>query len=141
MEPFLIIIGILLSLLFVLCGYLVKYKKKYFLISGYNLMGKEEKRKVDVVKISCLMFNYMLIIGLLVLFATIFYAFSILVIAKIMLLLLIPMVLVMLVHLQKYDGNNFKDGKLKSSTIIILFVLALIFIFAEISFAYLLFSL
>ena len=36
------------AVIFIICGYLVKYKKMYWLIAGYNTMDKKEQDKIDI---------------------------------------------------------------------------------------------
>jgi hypothetical protein len=140
MDIYLIIIGFVLSTLFILGGYLVKYKKMYFFVSGYNMMNDEQKQKVNIEKIGILMFNYMSIVGITILLMTLSYLSSMMLVAKILALLLIPVIIMMLIHLQKYDGNNFENGKVKKSTIILLLLIIIMFILAEVILVYFLLS-
>ncbi len=60
METSYIYVGIFLILL----GVAVKYFKLYFLIAGYNTMSKAEKEKVNIEKVTTLLRNVLVFIGL-----------------------------------------------------------------------------
>lgn len=60
METSYIYVGIFLILL----GLAVKYFKLYFLIAGYNTMSKAEKEKVTIEKVTTLLRNVLVFIGL-----------------------------------------------------------------------------
>ncbi len=61
METSYIFVGIFLILL----GIAIKYFKLYFLIAGYNTMGKAEKEKVNIEKVATLLRNVLAFIGVL----------------------------------------------------------------------------
>lgn len=46
-----------IAILFIIFGFLIKYRKMYFLIAGYNTMSKEEKEKIDIKGIAALYKN------------------------------------------------------------------------------------
>ena len=61
-----------IAILFIALGILIKYRKMYFLIAGYNTMSKEEKEKYDIEGIARVFKNVMfgmafiIIVGFLV---------------------------------------------------------------------------
>jgi undecaprenyl pyrophosphate phosphatase UppP len=63
---------IIVPIVFIILGVLIKYRKMYGLIAGYNTMTQEEKKKYDIEGIATLMKNVMfgmasiMIIGLLI---------------------------------------------------------------------------
>lgn len=67
---------IIVPILFITLGILIKYKKMYSLIAGYNTMTEEEKQTYDVEGIATLMKNVMfgmafiIILGLLLTYWT-----------------------------------------------------------------------
>jgi len=67
---------LVVPVVFVVLGILIKYKKMYHLIAGYNTMTKEEMDKYDIEGIATLMKNVMfgmaivMIIGLLLTYWT-----------------------------------------------------------------------
>lgn len=110
---FLIWIG--LAALFVVIGWGVHMKKWYFLISGYNMMSKEEKAKVDVVPLakSMAIMSY-IIAGLLLLMGLAIYfewtAFTYVIIAF---MIIIPTVFA--IRAQKYYNSAAMSGSSKKS--------------------------
>jgi hypothetical protein len=58
------------ALLLFLAGWLIKYKKATWLISGYNIASRREKERYDVEKLTRLMGNFVfLLAGLFFIFA------------------------------------------------------------------------
>lgn len=47
----------------VIVGWLIKYKKLTWLISGYNTASKEEKQRYDIIKLCKYMGNFMFILA------------------------------------------------------------------------------
>ncbi len=64
METSYIYIGIFLILL----GIVIKHFKLYFLIAGYNTMGKADKEKVNIEKVATLLRNVLVFMGLSIIF-------------------------------------------------------------------------
>ena len=52
-------------LILFLIGYLIRYRKMYWLISGYNTMSGEKKKKVDTENLGIFMGNICFILGIL----------------------------------------------------------------------------
>ena len=55
-----------IAILFIALGILIKYRKMYFLIAGYNTMSKEEKEKYDIDGIARVFRNVMFGMGFLI---------------------------------------------------------------------------
>lgn len=55
---------LLTGIILIFCGLLVKYNPN--LIAGYNTMSEKEKESIDVAKLSTVMRNYLVTIGVLV---------------------------------------------------------------------------
>jgi len=115
-------------LMFIVLGILIKYKKCYWLISGYNTMSKEKKKNVDIVGLSRLMGNFcfvmagILFIGIVLNYLGMFVAFAF---SLGSIFLIVPY---LLIKAQKYDNNSRRpDGKLKFSVIAIIGLILLIF--------------
>lgn len=103
--------------LLVVTGFLIKYKKAYWLISGYNTMSAEKKKNVDTEALGEFIANVCFIIAGIVLAATVLLALKQTAIAGIMFVLIFPVIIYTLVHAQKFDGNNFNsEGKMKTGS-------------------------
>ncbi|MFU0827925.1 MAG: hypothetical protein ACFWTJ_10435 [Lachnoclostridium sp.] len=50
-------------LIFIVFGILIKYKKCYWLISGYNTSSKEKKKNIDIAGLSKFTGNFCFIIA------------------------------------------------------------------------------
>ena len=55
---------LLTGIILIFCGLLVKHNPN--LIAGYNTMSEKEKESIEVTKLSAMMRNYLVIIGVLV---------------------------------------------------------------------------
>lgn len=55
---------LLTGIFLILLGFAIKHFKLYFLIAGYNTMGKAEKEKVNIEKVATLFRNVLGFIGL-----------------------------------------------------------------------------
>lgn len=111
---------ILLLLLptFVLClvGYLVRFRKAYWLISGYNTMSAEKKKNVDTAKLGVLIGNMLFAMGALMFTGILLIFLDQSVLGLCVLGLVIPMIIFAIISAQKYDGNTRSDtGEMKKS--------------------------
>ncbi|NCC88711.1 MAG: DUF3784 domain-containing protein [Clostridia bacterium] len=59
----LVVIYFLPTAVLVIVGWLIKYKKLTWLISGYNTASKEEKQRYDIIKLCKYMGNFMFILA------------------------------------------------------------------------------
>lgn len=105
----------LFGTIIIVMGLLVDKGKAYFLISGYNTYSKEKKKNVDVQAIAKYMGYYSYLNGFISYLAGILTAAGV---QNLMVPVIVFFVIstgVLLVKLQKYDGNMFDEGgKLKS---------------------------
>lgn len=60
-------LGVLIGVIFIICGLLVKRNPD--LIAGYNSMSAEEKKGINIKKLSSFLHNGLIIIGVLVILA------------------------------------------------------------------------
>ena len=107
-----IIIGVVA--VFIFFGVAIKYFKWYFLISGYNLMSKNQKENVDIEGLGNLMGNFMFLFAAVMGLTGFFQLKGYKTIALISILSLIPIVIGLIIMAQKYDHNRqYKKGKKK----------------------------
>ncbi len=103
------------TLLLFLIGYLIRFRKQYGLISGYNTMSEEKKKNVDVEGLGRLMGNALFLMGFLI-GAGMLLLFKDQGVAGICVIgLSLPVVVFLLIRAQKYDRNDrAPDGRMKS---------------------------
>lgn len=100
--------------IFIFFGVAIKYFKWYFLISGYNLMSKNQKENVDIKALGNLMGNFMFLFAVIMGLSGFLQMQGYKTIALITILSLIPIVIGMIIKAQKYDHNKiYKKGKKK----------------------------
>lgn len=116
--PFIIVM--FSALLMAVIGIAIKYRKAYWLISGYNTMSKEKKKNVDIKNLGEFSGNMCLIISGIILVAAVFMLFN-QTMAGIMFFLLLPVSIYTIIKSQSYDGNTRKpDGTMKTGTKVLL---------------------
>lgn len=120
-------IMLFISALLLLFGMLIKYRKCYWLISGYNTASAEKKKNIDIEGLGIFMGNFCFLLAGIFLVGTIlnylgfFYGF---VVSIGSLFIIIPIVLI---KAQKYDKNTqTSEGKTKKSVIIIICLFMLV---------------
>lgn len=97
-------------------GYLVRYRKAYWMISGYNTMPAEKKKKVDVEGLGKLMGNMCFILGAIFLIGISLLYLKQPVAGFAFLGLTVPVIIYTLIAAQKFDGNTRKEsGEMKTS--------------------------
>lgn len=103
-----VLIGVAITImaLFILLGWAVRYRKAYWLISGYNMMSDEQKSRVDVEGLSVMIFRWLLAGGVLIAAAFLLLAFNLFWPGLGVFLLIFPWIITMLVRAQRYDGNS-----------------------------------
>ena len=118
-------------------GYLVRFRKAYWMISGYNTMPAAKKQKVDVEGLGKLMGNMCFAL------ATLFFIGILLINLKqpvaglVFLGVTIPVIIYTLIAAQKFDGNTRREsGEMKTSAKITIggLVLFLLFILGFVGF-------
>lgn len=108
------IIGVLPAIILVASGLLIRYKKAYWLISGYNTMSAEKKRKVDFEGLGKLMSNMCFALAAIISVSMALISFKQTLLGGIFFAFLIPVIIYTLIKAQKYDGNAVNaQGRLK----------------------------
>lgn len=109
------------SILCVGLGVSIKYFKAYWLISGYNTMSLEKKKNVKIEDLGKLMGNFCFILAGFLFIFILFLMLNLIIPAIISVALLVVTIVFLLIYSQRYDGNALnKDGKMKTSTKIII---------------------
>lgn len=113
-----LIITILVAFVLVFIGWGVHKKKWYFLISGYNMMSKEEKQKVDVENLAKSLAKMAYIMAMLIILLGIFnyYELSTLSIVTTISFIVVPITFI--IRSNKYMKNA-RSPRTKKITIII----------------------
>lgn len=116
--------SVLPGAILILLGYLVRFRKMYFLISGYNTMSVEKKKKVDVEQLARLMGNCLFVMGVLISLGMVLTSVGQSALGLAAFLMVLPVVTYLLVSGQKYDGNTrTASGRMKPGVKILLGVL------------------
>ncbi len=98
-------------------GFAIKYKKAYWLISGYNTMSKEKKKNVDIEGLGKFTANICFAIAAIIFVASVLSAFKLMLAAGIVFALVLPVIIYSLIKAQKYDGNTREaNGKMKTGS-------------------------
>jgi hypothetical protein len=104
--------GTFIIVLFGIFGYVIKYRKAYWLISGYNTMPEDKKKNVDTESLGRFMGNSLFTGCGIVAVAMVFFVIGISMAGFIVLGLLLPGIVYTLIGSQKFDRNAIKpDGK------------------------------
>lgn len=102
--------------LLVLIGWAIKYKKAYWLISGYNTMSVDKKKNVNVEGLGRFMGNACFVMAGIILVALFFGLMGSGLGFGIIFALLIPTTIFIIIRAQKYDGNTRDiNGKMTTS--------------------------
>ena len=108
------------TFLLFLMGYLVRFRKMYWLISGYNTMSAEKKKNVDTVNLSVLIGNMCFVLGGIMFVGFLLLYFEVFPLGIMVLALFFPVIIYTIITAQKYDGNNFHDsGQMKTGSKVI----------------------
>lgn len=117
----------------IIIGILIKYKKAYWLISGYNTMSTEKKKNVDIEGLGKLAANLCFSIAGQILFGAIFIFIGRVTISLLFFGLLIPTIIYFLIKTKKFDGNaRDVNGKMKTRTKAMIGIIAGFFILVSI---------
>jgi len=101
----------------VIIGLSIKYKKAYWLISGYNTMSAEKKKNVNIEGLARFMANVCFIIAAIIFVASVFILIGESTVALILFALIFPVVIYTLIYAQRFDGNAFNSkGKMKTGS-------------------------
>jgi hypothetical protein len=96
------------AVLLFLLGIGIKYFKWHFLISGYNTMGKDKKKNVDVDGLGKLMGNFLFVMAFILLFSGGMEALGYKLASLLSMIMIMPLTLVLVIVSQKYDYNKKK---------------------------------
>lgn len=127
-----------IALLLLLTALLIRFKKTYWMIAGYNAMSEEEKRNVDTEKMGKSASNSILVMSALVFAGSIFLYYNKDILGIITLMLILPVSLITVAVSQKYD-HNYKGEEKKQSIIFtiaglgIFFTLVIVLVFVSLS--------
>ena len=117
MDGFFIFIVLFPPIVLFLIGYLIRFRKMYWLISGYNTMPAEKKKNVDTENLGVLIGNMCFILGCLLFIGFLLIFLEAYIAGYIVLGLIFPVIIFTIIIAQKYDGNNFnKTSKMKTSS-------------------------
>lgn len=120
---------LLTAILLIGAGYLIRFRKAYGLIAGYNTMSADKKRNVDTEKLGILMGNTCFVMGGMILAGGLLLFFRQGAAGMVVLALLVPTLLYLIISAQKYDGNNRQaSGKMKTGSRIMVGVIVSVFL-------------
>lgn len=109
--------GLIPAVLLIVIGLLIKYKKAYWLISGYSTMSSEKKKNVDIEGLGRFTGNVCFAIAAVILAAFIFLALGKWIATLAVFTLLLPLIIYTLIKAQSFDGNTRdSEGKMKTGT-------------------------
>lgn len=122
-------------------GWLIRFRKAYWLISGYNTMPSEKKKNVDMEKLGPLIGNGCFAIGAILFAGILLITLGLTAFGFGVLALLVPVVIGLLVTAQKYDHNAHKEsGSLKTSAKVALALVVVFLLAVSILVGYLIYS-
>ena len=87
-------------------GIMIKYYKAYWLISGYNTMSEETKKKVDIEGLARFIGNACIVMAAILSIATVFFMIDQQWLGGMMFAAIFPYSMYLIVKSQKYDGNS-----------------------------------
>ncbi len=132
MELFFLPVGIVPAVILVGLGLLIKYKKAYWLIAGYNTMPAEDKKSVDIEGLGRFIANILFVLAAIVLVASIMIIFKQIILSEIAFVLIIPVIIYTLIGAQKFVGNTGNSsGRMKTrSKVVMLLTIAVLAVVA-----------
>ncbi|PKN84325.1 MAG: hypothetical protein CVU46_14535 [Chloroflexi bacterium HGW-Chloroflexi-8] len=108
-------------------GYLIRVRKMYWLISGYNTMSAEKKKQVDTENLGILIGNMCFVLGCLMFIGFLFIFLEVFPVSYIALALFFPVVIYTIITAQKYDGTNFNNaGEMKTSSKVVVAIIVVL---------------
>lgn len=132
MEIIPLIVMVFPVLLLIGIGLLIKNKKAYWLISGYNTMPEEKKKQVDIAGLGNFVANMCFLFAVLITLAALLMALRQMVLSIVVFIIILPAVVFAIIKAQKYDGNAKEHtGKLnRKNKIAIAAVVVFVFLIA-----------
>ncbi len=124
MDFTVLLVSLVPCLLLVLLGYLIRFRRMYFLISGYNTMPAEKKKRVDTEGLGRLMGNSLFAMGGIVFAGMTLMAARLATAGLIVLLSIVPVIVYLLITAQKHDGSTRDEsGRMKTGIRILIAVI------------------
>lgn len=127
MNVLFIILPIAALLLFF--GLMIRFKKTYWMISGYNTMPEEKKQNIDVEKMGKTLSNCLFLCAILMAAGGAFLYLHADLVGIILILLILPVVITFVVLSRKYNHNENDKKKSQIQTMGVLAVIIVVFIF------------
>jgi len=114
-----LLVMLLPVVILVLIGYLVKYRRVYWLISGYNTMSKEKKQNVDIEGLANFTGNFCFALAVLIGVASALLTGGYDIAAGVLFAFLLPLSIYVLIKTQQYDHNaRNADGTMERKTLL-----------------------
>jgi hypothetical protein len=105
MDASVLLTGLVPSALLLLLGFLIRYRRMYFLISGYNTMPAEKQKNVDTEGLGRLMGSCLFAMGGLITAGMTLLSFRLTAAGLVFLISIVPVIVYLLIAAQKFDGN------------------------------------
>lgn len=103
----------------VIIGYMVKYRRAYWLISGYNTMSKEKKQNVDVEGLANFTGNFCFALAVLIGVASALLTGGYDIAAGVLFAMLLPLSIYVIIKTQQYDHNSRNaDGTMERKSLL-----------------------
>lgn len=90
----------------VIIGFMVKYRRAYWLISGYNTMSKEKKQNVDIEGLANFTGNFCFALAVLIGVASALLVGGYDIAAGVLFAFLLPLSIFVIIKTQQYDHNS-----------------------------------
>jgi hypothetical protein len=108
-------------------GYLVRFRKMYWLISGYNTMSAEKKKKVDTENLGILIGNMCFILGGIMFLGFLLINLEVFSAAYVVFAMFFLVIIYTIITAQKYDGTNFNNaGEMKTSSKVVVAIIVVL---------------
>ena len=103
----------------VIIGFMVKYRRAYWLISGYNTMSKEKKENVDIEGLANFTGNFCFALAVLIGVASALLAGGYDIAAGVLFAFLLPLSIFVIIKTQQYDHNTRNaDGTMERKSLL-----------------------
>lgn len=103
----------------VIIGFMVKYRRAYWLISGYNTMSKEKKQNVDIEGLANFTGNFCFALAVLIGVASALLVGGYDIAAGVLFAFLLPLSIFVIIKTQQYDHNSRNaDGTMERKSLL-----------------------
>jgi hypothetical protein len=103
----------------VIIGFMVKYRRAYWLISGYNTMSKEKKQNVDIEGLANFTGNFCFALAVLIGVASALLVGGYDIAAGVLFAFLLPLSIFVIIKTQQYDHNSRNaDGTMQRKSLL-----------------------